>query len=69
MIEPERPLLPPEPPLRGRCAWCGGELYAGNGALLHDGAALHPECALPYLCDRLGAGEIARCCGCRRIVL
>lgn len=42
---PELPLEPPEDVEVGKCACCGGEIYAGELAYTGAAGLLHPECA------------------------
>ena len=60
---PERPLTPPEPEERGKCAWCGGEIYAGNRIYTGDEGLIHRECILPLMVERRGVGYLAAACG------
>ena len=64
-MTPEPPLEPPEPRLRGRCAWCGEEIYAGNRIFTGDAGQVHCGCMVPLAADRLGAEFIAAQCGYR----
>ena len=59
------PLEPPEPCLRGWCAWCGKEIYVGNLVYAGDEGLIHRSCILPLMADRLGADCIAALCGYR----
>ncbi len=64
-VIPEPPLQPPEPRLRGWCAWCGEEIYVGNRIYTGDEGLIHRGCILPLMADRLGADFIAAQCGYR----
>lgn len=67
-VLPEIPLTPPEPLERGKCAWCGGEIYVGNLIYTGDEGLIHRECILPLMTERLGAGYLAAVCGYKEVI-
>lgn len=64
----ELPLIPPDPEIKGRCAWCGDEIYEGELTFLGDEGQVHLECLLPMLEQNLGAEYLAELCGYTEVV-
>lgn len=56
-------LEPAAPEVRGRCVWCGDELYEGELCFSGDEGRVHFECLLPLLEESLGAEYLAELCG------
>lgn len=59
----ELPLEPPDPAVKGRCDWCGDEIYEGEITFTGDEGRVHLECLLPLLEESLGAEYLAELCG------
>lgn len=62
---PELPLEPPEDVEVGKCACCGGEIYAGNPVYRCDEGMIHPGCVLQHIAEGMSSREIASLCGYR----
>ena len=62
---PELPLEPPEDVEVGKCACCGGEIYAGNPVYICDEGRVHADCVLQHIHDNMSRREIATSCGYR----
>lgn len=59
----ELPLEPADPVVKGRCDWCGDEIYEGEITFSGDEGRVHLECLLPLLEETLGAEYLAELCG------
>lgn len=52
-----------DPAVKGRCAWCGDEIYEGELTFTGDEGRVHLECLLPMLEQVLGVEYLAELCG------
>lgn len=59
----ELPLEPADPVVKGRCDWCGDEIYEGEITFSGDEGTVHLDCLLPLLEESLGAEYLAELCG------
>lgn len=62
-LDREPSLESADPAVKGRCGWCGDEIYEGEIIFTGDEGRVHLECLLPLLEDALGAEYLAELCG------